>query len=108
MDKTMENGYKLSEGQNRTDSFLPAATQQLLNPISLGINSLQFTTATKVLEVCIDNKLSFEDHSCKMAKKIYNRWRMITRFTNRTNGLNHIVIVKLIKTTFLPILLFRV
>ena len=37
-----------------------------------------------------------------------NRWRVITRFTNRTNGLNHQVIVKLIETTFLPILLYEV
>ena len=87
--------------------FSPAAKQQQpLNPKPLVSNSLQFTSATKVLGVCIDNKLSFEDHSCKMAKKMCNRWRMITRLTNRTNGLNHQVIVKLIKTMFLPILLY--
>ena len=87
--------------------FSPAAKQQQpLNPIPLGSNSIQFTSATNVLGVCIDNKLSFEDHSGKMAKKTCNRWRMITRLTKRTNGLNHQVIVKLIKTTFLPILLY--
>ena len=87
--------------------FSPAAKQQQqLYPIPLGSNSIQFTSATKVLGVCIDNKLSFEDHSCKMAKKMCNRWRMITRLTSRTNGLNHQVIVKLITTTFLPILLY--
>ena len=87
--------------------FSPAAKQQQpLNTIPLGKNSIQYTSATKVLGVCIDNKLSFEDHSGKMAKKMCNRWRMITRLTNRTNGLNHQVIVKLIKTTFLPILLY--
>ena len=87
--------------------FSPAAKQQQqVYPIPLGSNSIQFTSATKVLGVCIDNKLSFEDHSCKMAKKMCNRWRMITRLTSRTNGLNHQVIVKLITTTFLPILLY--
>ena len=54
--------------------FSPAAKQQQqLYPIPLGSNSIQFTSATKVLGVCIDNKLSFEDHSCKMAKKMCNR-----------------------------------
>ena len=87
--------------------FSPAAKQQQqLYPIPLGSNSIQFTSATKVLGVCIDNKLYFEDHSCKMAKKMCNRWRMITRLTNRTNGLNHQVIVKLVTTTFLSILLY--
>ena len=87
--------------------FSPAAKQQQqLYPIPLGSNSIQFNSATKILVVCIDNKLSFEDHSCKMAKKMCNRWRMITRLTSRTVGLNHQVIVKLITTTFLPILLY--
>ena len=87
-------------------NFSPAAKQQPLNPIPLGSNSIQFTSAAKVLGVCIGNKLFSEDHSGKMAKKMCNRWRMITRFTNRTNGFNHQVIVKLIKTTFLPVLLY--
>ena len=56
--------------------------------------------------VCIDNKLSFEDHSGKMAKKACNGWKMIPRLTNRTNGLNHQVKGKLIKATCLPILLY--
>ena len=82
--------------------FSPAVKQQPLNPIPLGSNSILFTSATKVLGVCIANKLSFKDHNGKK----FIRWRMITRFTNRTNGPNHQVIVKLIKTTFLPTLLY--
>ena len=80
---------------NRIHSFSLAAKQQLLNPAPLGSNIIQFTSATKVLGGCIDNKISFEDHSVKLAKKMCNRLRMISRFTNRTNGLNHQVIVKL-------------
>ena len=34
-----------------------------------------------------------------------NKWRTFTRFTNRANGLNQQVIIKLNKTTFLPTLL---
>ena len=86
--------------------FSAAAEKQPLNLIPLGSNSIQFTPATKVLGVFIDNKVSFEDHSGKMTKKMCNRWRIITRFTNRTSGLNHQVIATLIKTTFLPILLY--
>ena len=84
----------------------PAAKQQPLNPIHLGSNSIQFTSATKLLGVSIDKKLSFKAHSANMAKKMCNTWLMMTRFTNRTIDLNHQVIVKFIKTTFLPILLY--
>ena len=83
--------------------FSPAAKQRPLNPKPLGRNSIQLTSATKSLGVCIDIKLSFEDHGGKMANKMCKRWRMITRFTNRTNELNHQVIVKLIKTTDSPL-----
>ena len=107
MDETVENGDNCQKDKTELIHFSPAAKQQQqLYSIPLGSNSIQFTSATKVLGVCIDNKLSFEDHSCKMAKKMCNRWRTITRLTSRTNGLNHQVIVKPITTTFLPILLF--
>ena len=86
--------------------YSPAAKPQPLNPILLGSNSKQFTSATKVLGVCVDNKLSFEHHSRKMAKRMCNRWRMITKLTNRTNGFNHQVIVNFSKTTFLPDFLY--
>ena len=107
-DKTVEKVINCQKDKTELIRFSPAAEEHPLNPILLGSNSIQFTSATKVLGVCIDNKLSFEDHSGKMANKMCNRGRMITTFTNRTNGLNRQVIVKLKKTTFLPILHYGV
>ena len=96
-DKTVEKVINCQKDKTELIRFSPAAEEHPLNPILLGSNSIQFTSATKVLGVCIDNKLSFEDHSGKMANKMCNRGRMITTFTNRTNGLNRQVIVKLKK-----------
>ena len=70
MDETVENGDKLSEGQNRTHPFFTGCKNQPLNPIPLGSKRIQFTSATNNLGIFIDNKLSFEDHGDKMATKM--------------------------------------
>ena len=51
--------------------FSPAAKQQPLNPIPLGSNSVQFTSATKVLGVCIDDKLG----GFNLSKVTTIKWR---------------------------------
>ena len=96
MDET-ENGDKLSEGQNRTHSFFTGSKTTTVESETSWGKSIQFTSATKVLGVCIDKKLSFDDHKGKLLKKMCNRLGMITKFTDRTNGLNHQVIQNALK-----------
>ena len=94
--KTEIIGFSTAENN---PNLLPAT-------FTLGNSTIQRVSHTKVLGLIIDEQLNFNEHSKEVYKKLLQKWGMICQHTNRNWGFNKSVITQIIKTFFLPTLLY--
>ena len=89
-------------------AFNTAEKDQALVPSSfkLGENKINRVHHTKALGLIIDENLDFLEHSKAVYKKLMGIWIMISQYSNRHWGLQQHVTVQIIKTLWLPTLLY--
>ena len=89
-------------------AFNTAEKDQELIPTSfkLGDNTINRVHHTKALGLIIDENLDFIEHSKAVYNKLMGIWIMISKYSNRHWGLKQHVTVQIIKTLWLPTLLY--
>ena len=95
---------------NKTEivGFSTAEGDRTLIPVSfvLGDKNIKRVSHTKVLGLVIDENLDFTEHSNSVYKKLIKTWAMISTHANRHWGFKQITMVQIIKTLWLPSLLY--
>ena len=95
---------------NKTEiiGFSTAERDKSLIPVTfkLGDSIINRVSQTKVLGLVIDEDLNFTEHSNTVYKKLLGLWAMISRYSNRHWGFNVNTMTIIIKTLFLPTLLY--
>ena len=94
--KTEVIGFSTAEGDR---SLIP-------DTFKLGEATINRVPQTKVLGLVLDENLSFTEHSKEVYKKLVRLWAMISQHSNRHWGFNKATMVQIIKTLFLPTLLY--
>ena len=94
--KTEIIGFSTAEGNNK---LIP-------DNYTLGNNTINRVSKTKVLGLIIDENLNFQDHSNEVYKKLVKLWGMICNHANRHWGFNKATFIQIIKTLFLPTLFY--
>ena len=94
--KTEIIGFSTAE---RDKSLIPAT-------FKLGDSTINRVSQTKALGLVIDEDLNFTEHSNTVYKKLLGLWAMISRYSNRHWGFNVNTMTIIIKTLFLPTLLY--
>ena len=88
--------------------FSTAEEDRSLIPVTfkLGNSTINRVHHTKVLGLIIDEDLNFIEHSNMVYKKLLGLWAMISHHSNRHWGFNINTMIQIIKTLFLPTLLY--
>ena len=94
--KTEVIGFSTAENDS---SLIPDTFQ-------LGDSTIKRVSQTKVLGLTIDEKLTFTEHSKQVYLKLIKLWGMIGQHANRHWGFNKTTMIQIIKTLFLPTLLY--
>ena len=76
------------------------------NSFDLGENNIKRVPHTKVLGLIIDEDLNFIEHSKAVYRNLMGKWMMIHKYTNRHWGLKQQTMIQIIKTLWLPTLLY--
>ena len=79
---------------------------QSLPNIKINGKEIRYVSFSKVLGLVIDEKLSFQEHASQKLKECKQKWGILTRSTNRCQGLNVRSLTLLLKTIILTKLLY--
>ena len=74
--------------------------------IKINGKAIRYVTSSKVLGLIIDEELSFKEHALLKLKQCKQKWGLLTRATNRYQGLNTRSLTLLVKTIVLTKLLY--
>lgn len=72
----------------------------------IGSKQIKLVTSSKVLGIIIDKKLSFKEHSTYVYNRLVYRWINLCRCCNRNWGMNHHVLIRIIKAVIFSTLLY--
>ena len=79
----------------------PEGNHDIPDSIDLGQKDIKRVSATKVLGLLVDEKLSYIPHSKKVNNKLSGSWANMCKYTNKHYGFNQSVITQITKTYFL-------
>ena len=94
--------------KTETICFSTAENDRNLLPTTfqLGNASIKLVSKTKVLGLILDENLEFEDHSKYVYRKLCHIWIQICKYSNRHWGFNITTMKIIIKTLFIPTLMY--
>ena len=95
---------------NKTEIICFASAENNRNNIpktfKIGNDVIHLVSQTKVLGIIIDENLSYKAHSDEVYKNLNATWADICKYSNRNWGFNQRTMVQLIKTLFIPKLMY--
>jgi len=90
---------------NKTEAIILSTNNPTSHhtPPELIINNktIRYVKQTRVLGLIVDDELNFKEHAQQKLKECNKKWGLITRSTNRNQGLNVRSLTLLLKTTVL-------